>query len=310
MIATPSFSAARSAGVLAPRFDDQRLCLEILEVELELVLLIGGIERRRGHGGGDGEKRRRHLGSVRQDDCDPIAAADSELIQRTNRAIDERAQARVGQRRPPCAAMATASSWPPATSPLKVRSALMSFSTPNALLARQRQSAAAASDRLAQKLRHRIDRVKMRGRDIDEPTEFDHRAKKRVDLCRAAMLDILQHRGLVRADALGAGDALFDAEPETNAERFANGLRFAHHRRGERAGRRETADILERRMVSALTGLKLRLPQSFVQISARMSLSAGDLKPAFVKSSDSAAMRAVFCRRFRRPESDVLRYAE
>ncbi len=47
--------------------------------------------------------------------------------------------------------------------------------------------------------------------------------------------------------------------------------------------------------MSALTGLKVRLPQSFVQISVRTSASAGDLKPALVKSSDSAAMRSVFC---------------
>ena len=44
---------------------------------------------------------------------------------------------------------------------------------------------------------------------------------------------------------------------------------------------------------SALIGLKVRLPQSFVQISVRTSLSTGDLKPARVKSSDSAAIRSV-----------------
>ena len=37
--------------------------------------------------------------------------------------------------------------------------------------------------------------------------------------------------------------------------------------------------------VSALIGLKVRLPHSFIQISARTSLSAGDLKPALVNSS-------------------------
>ena len=88
----------------------------------------------------------------------------------------------------------------------------------------------------------------MRGRDIDEAREFDDRAEQRVDLGRAAVLDVLQHRGLVRADALGAGDALVDAETEADAERFADGLRFPHHRRRERAGRREAADVLERRM--------------------------------------------------------------
>src|SRR6185437_604421 len=98
------------------------------------------------------------------------------------------------------------------------------------------------------KLGYRIDRVKMRGRDIDEAGELDDRAEKRIDLGRAAVLDVLQHRSLVRADALGAGNPLFDAETEADAERFANGLRFAHHRRGERARGRKAADVLERRM--------------------------------------------------------------
>src|ERR1700722_13841780 len=68
-------------GRLAARFDDQRPRLEILEVELELVLAIGGIERRRRRRGGHAKNRRRHLGSVRHYDRDPIAAADSEFVQ-------------------------------------------------------------------------------------------------------------------------------------------------------------------------------------------------------------------------------------
>ena len=70
------------SGRVAARFDDQRLRLEILEIELELVLPIGGIERRRGRRGGHAQKRRRHLGSVRQNDRDPIAKADPEIVQR------------------------------------------------------------------------------------------------------------------------------------------------------------------------------------------------------------------------------------
>ena len=45
--------------------------------------------------------------------------------------------------------------------------------------------------------------------------------------------------------------------------------------------------------VSALIGLKVRLPQSFIQISVRTSVSTGDLKPAREKSSASAATRAL-----------------
>src|SRR3984885_10052210 len=77
-------------GRLASGFDDQGLRFEILEVELELVLAIGRIERRCGRGGGHAQKRRRHLGSVRQYDRNPIAAADSESVQRPDGAIDQR----------------------------------------------------------------------------------------------------------------------------------------------------------------------------------------------------------------------------
>src|ERR1700733_10002801 len=100
--------------------------------------------------------------------------------------------------------MATASSCPDAIKPFNGRSAVMP--SPNALLPRQRQPAPAARYRLAQELRHRIDCVKMWRWDIDEARKFDDRAEHRVDLGRAAMLDVLQHRSLVRADAFGAGD--------------------------------------------------------------------------------------------------------
>ena len=45
--------------------------------------------------------------------------------------------------------------------------------------------------------------------------------------------------------------------------------------------------------VSALIGLKLRLPQSLIQISLRMSLLTGALKPAFISACDSASMRSL-----------------
>ena len=44
--------------------------------------------------------------------------------------------------------------------------------------------------------------------------------------------------------------------------------------------------------VSALTGLRLRLPHSFIQISARMSVMTGALKPARFSVSARAATRA------------------
>ena len=57
-------------------------------------------------------------------------------------------------------------------------------------------------------------------------------------------------------------------------------------------GKRQMSSSVAR--VSALIGLKVRLPQSFIQISVRTSLSTGDLKPAREKSSASAATRALF----------------
>ena len=45
--------------------------------------------------------------------------------------------------------------------------------------------------------------------------------------------------------------------------------------------------------VSALTGLKLRLPQSLSQISLRMFFETGALKPALVKLAETASMRGV-----------------
>ena len=86
-------------GRFAARFDDQRLGLEVFEIELELVLPIGGIERRRGRCGRHAQKRRRHFRSVRQHDGDPVAAADSEVVQRAPTAIDQSAQSAIGQRR-------------------------------------------------------------------------------------------------------------------------------------------------------------------------------------------------------------------
>ena len=44
---------------------------------------------------------------------------------------------------------------------------------------------------------------------------------------------------------------------------------------------------------SALIGLKVRLPQSFSQISARMSLSTGACSPPLMKHSDTRVTRSL-----------------
>jgi hypothetical protein len=46
--------------------------------------------------------------------------------------------------------------------------------------------------------------------------------------------------------------------------------------------------------VSALIGLKLELPQSFVHISARTSLTTGALNPAFPKASETRRILSLF----------------
>ena len=83
----------------AADLDNQRLGVEIAEVEFEFVLAIGGIERRRGRPGRDAKKRGRHLGPIRQDDGDAVATADAKLVQLGDGAVDERAQTCVGHGR-------------------------------------------------------------------------------------------------------------------------------------------------------------------------------------------------------------------
>ena len=83
------------------------------------------VERRRGRGAGDGQKRSSHLRSVRQHDRDAIAASDAEVVQRSHRSIDKRAQRVIGQRRASSAAMAVASSRPNSIRARNVRSALI-----------------------------------------------------------------------------------------------------------------------------------------------------------------------------------------
>ena len=79
---------------------DQRLGLQVREVALELVGPVGGIERRRDGRGRERDEGRRHLGTVRQDEADRVAAADAAAVQRRDGPVDLAAQAAIGQRRP------------------------------------------------------------------------------------------------------------------------------------------------------------------------------------------------------------------
>ena len=57
-------------------------------------------------------------------------------------------------------------------------------------------------------------RVDRRRRRAGQPPKLLHRGDERVDLHRPAALEVLQHRGLVRADRAGAVDAPVDVDRE------------------------------------------------------------------------------------------------
>ena len=99
--ATPSFSATAIAGDSGPLGDDEKLRLEIGHVELELVGLVGRVQRRRGRAGGDRDERRSHLRPVRQHDGDAVAAPDAVRVEIGDRAVDELAQPGESQRAAP-----------------------------------------------------------------------------------------------------------------------------------------------------------------------------------------------------------------
>src|SRR5271165_1323570 len=101
--------------------------------------------------------------------------------------------------------MATASSCPDAMRPLTVRVLAMSSVLQSASCGGDGRPVAPATDRLPQEFGDSIDRVEMRRRDVGQASQFNDRAEQRLDLDRAAVLDVLQHRGLV-GDALSAGD--------------------------------------------------------------------------------------------------------
>jgi hypothetical protein len=105
------------------------------------------------------------------------------------------------------------------------------------------------------------------GQGARDAAEFDHRTDQRLEFERAAVLDVLQHRGLVRAHGLGAGDALVERDLEAHAQRLGDRLRLGIMPRPARvsAGKRQMSSSVA--WVSAEIGLKLRLPHSLTQIS-------------------------------------------
>ena len=71
--------------------------LQVLQIELELVGLVGRVERGRAAGGGDGQEGGRHIRTIRQHDRHPIAAADAGRGECRADAFGQRAQAGAAQ---------------------------------------------------------------------------------------------------------------------------------------------------------------------------------------------------------------------
>src|SRR5688572_25187057 len=70
--------------------------------------------------------------------------------------------------------------------------------------------------------------VNRRRRDAQDPPDLlDHRYQ-RVDFHRPAALQILHHRGLMRADSTGAVDAPLDIDAEMDTQPFCDRLGLQH----------------------------------------------------------------------------------
>ena len=80
--------------------DDQRPRSGIREVELELIERVGRIQRRGGAHGRSRKKRDDRLESVWQSHCDPVAAAQSELVESGGDRLYLPSQLIVGDNRP------------------------------------------------------------------------------------------------------------------------------------------------------------------------------------------------------------------
>ena len=70
--------------------DDQRLGLQVAQVELELLGAVGRIERRARDAAGAGHEAGRHLGAVVEHDRDPVVAPDAEGVEPGQRGVDQR----------------------------------------------------------------------------------------------------------------------------------------------------------------------------------------------------------------------------
>ena len=313
---TPSLCAASTAGDVAAGLDDQRLGAEIAEVEFEFLGAVGGVQRRRGRAGRHGEKRRRHFRPVRQHDGDPIAAPDANRsaqrpCRATRRASPHRSAAprrarRSRPRRP----------RPDAMQVIKCSRALTWLDLPMSGLARltpasTREPALAVGQRLAEQFgrprRRRPDAAPatstMRPSSITEPSSAS------ISIARPCSTSCsIEVLCAPMASAPAMRFSMRDAEAD--AERLADGLGFriisaASARVG---GKRQMSSSVA--WVSALIGLKVRLPQSFIQISARTSLDDRRLEARLREELGRARRPArSSSRRFRRARTGCPRCA-
>ena len=95
--------------------------------------------------------------------------------------------------------------------------------------------------------REREDRVAIGRLHADQLAQLDHRGQKRIQLDRPTALQILQHRGLVRADRVRPVDALLDIDGELDAQLLADLLALGHHRAHQRPRAGIAGDDVERR---------------------------------------------------------------
>src|SRR5579862_2338755 len=70
----------------------------------------------------------------------------------------------------------------------------------------------------------------------------------RIELDRPTLLDVLQHRGLMRTDALGAGDAPLERDSKGDAELVRHRFSLAHHVGRKLARERKLTNIHQRCM--------------------------------------------------------------
>ena len=148
----------------------------------------------------------------------------------------------------------------------------------------------------------RGDRAQARRVDAGEVGELDDGVDERGELERLAGLEVLQRRGLVLADALGAGQPPLDRD--RRAGRRPRGRSRASRpsstRRAAASARGGTCRPASTR-VSALSGLNATLPISLTQISSRTCSSTGHFSPpAIIASLKRQAARRTSCRPARR----------